>query len=77
MIIFTERAASKRKKYNFFKYCEDCGERFNPTGKQSIYCFECYKKRIQIRRKVKIHTHTKEEQYNTHANIIRTRIPIA
>jgi len=29
----------------YFKYCEECGNRFQPKGRFCKYCEECIKKR--------------------------------
>ena len=42
------------QKYNFFKLCNNCGKRFNPTGKYQKYCYDCIK--YSNKKKVKLNT---------------------
>ena len=33
----------------FFKYCSECGKKYNPTGKYAKYCEKCLIKRRKDR----------------------------
>lgn len=33
----------------FKRHCEDCGQRYQPTGKYSKYCDKCVKRRMEYR----------------------------
>ena len=32
---------SGSKPFRFFRWCSDCGKKFNPIGKNQTLCFEC------------------------------------
>jgi tRNA(Ile2) C34 agmatinyltransferase TiaS len=34
----------------FFKFCNDCGVKYNPTGKENYYCEKCLEVRAEKRR---------------------------
>ena len=36
-----KRTAKKSIKHTFFKYCDECGERFQPNSKGQMICNEC------------------------------------
>jgi len=35
----------------FFRYCNECGKKFTPTGKKQKLCMKCCNKRIEESRK--------------------------
>ena len=36
------------KKFLFFKYCNECGEKYKPSGRWVRYCEDCsYKRKIE------------------------------
>ena len=36
------------RQHIFFRYCDDCGKRFQPTGTKVILCEKCHEKRFMF-----------------------------
>jgi hypothetical protein len=36
------------RQHIFFRYCDDCGKRFQPTGVKERFCKKCYNKRFMF-----------------------------
>ncbi len=43
----------KRKRKSFFKYCDKCEEKFQPTGRTVKLCDKCWKEISNARKKRK------------------------